>query len=64
MRAGHLDDEGALNLIPGLGALDECQAGIHSDFFPLFGSRGERPISSLSARRGGITPLIRQQKEA
>ncbi len=31
MGAGHLDDEGALDLIPGLGALDECQAGIHSD---------------------------------
>jgi hypothetical protein len=32
MRAGHLDDEGALDLVPGFGALDECQAGIHSDF--------------------------------
>ena len=27
-----LDDEGALDLIPGLGALDERQAGIHRDF--------------------------------
>jgi hypothetical protein len=32
MRAGHLNDEGALDLIPRLGALDECQAGIHSSF--------------------------------
>jgi hypothetical protein len=32
MRAGHLDDEGALDLIPGLGTLDERQAGIHRDF--------------------------------
>ena len=30
MGAGHLNDEGALNLIPGLGAFDERQAGIHS----------------------------------
>ncbi len=32
MRARHLDDEGALDLISGLGALDEGQAGVHSDF--------------------------------
>ena len=30
--SGHLDDEGALDLFPGLGALDERQAGVHSDF--------------------------------
>jgi hypothetical protein len=32
MGAGHLDDEGALDLISGLGALDERQARVHSDF--------------------------------
>jgi hypothetical protein len=32
MGAGHLDDEGALNLISGLGALDERQADVHSDW--------------------------------
>jgi hypothetical protein len=32
MRAGHLNDEGALDLISGLGAFDKRQAGIHSDF--------------------------------
>ena len=32
MRAGHLDDEGGLDLVPGLGALDERQGGVHSDF--------------------------------
>jgi hypothetical protein len=29
MRAGHLYDDGALDLIPGLGTVDECQAGVH-----------------------------------
>jgi hypothetical protein len=31
MRAGHLDDQGALELVAGLGALDECLAGVHSN---------------------------------
>jgi hypothetical protein len=32
MRASHLDDEGAFDLTLRLGALDECQAGVHSNF--------------------------------
>jgi hypothetical protein len=32
MRAGHLDDEGALEVVPRLGAPNECQAGVHSSF--------------------------------
>jgi hypothetical protein len=40
MRAGHLDGEGALGLIPGLGALNERQlAFITMSEIPVFGNR-------------------------
>jgi hypothetical protein len=43
MRAGHLDDQGALDLIPGLGALDEAKRAFTAiSQIPLFGSRGLR----------------------
>ena len=44
MRAGHLDDQGALELVAGLGALDECLAGVHSNL-------AEHAIQKLASRQ-------------
>ena len=72
--SGHLDDEGALDLFPGLGALDKRQAGVHSGFgagslnaklaftaiskIPLFGSRC---FTSTPNLLGGFIELRRTQ---
>ena len=57
MRAGHLDGEGALGLIPGLGALNERQLAFTAiSEIPVFGNRAaaisccrEAPTNALVA---------------